>query len=150
MINPNYVYSCKCLSVYDGDTATFDIDLGFNFKVQNQHFRFYGINAPEMKAKTKKGKLAAIKSRDYVSAAILGTDVSVQFFKNPSTDAEKQEKYGRYLAVIYYTNAAGVQINLNDELVALGLAVPYMIDQTMPAKLASFIKRQAARIRGKK
>lgn len=142
MINPNFVYTCKCISVYDGDTATFDIDLGFNFKHLNQHFRFYGINAPEIKSRSKKGKLAALKARDYVSAAILGRDVSVQFFKNPSTDTAKQEKYGRYLAVIYYKNSAGAQVKLNDELVTLGLAVPYMIDQEPPAsKVGSLIKR---------
>ncbi len=127
MIEPNYIYNCRCTEVYDGDTITIDIDLGFNFKHQDQKLRLYGINAPEMKTGSARSKVRGAKSRDYVRAAILGKEVLVQFFKNPSSDSAKQEKYGRYLAVIYYT-VDGVQRKLNEEMVTLGLAVPYMLD----------------------
>ncbi len=126
MIEPNFIYRCKCIRVTDGDTASFDIDLGFKFWHHDQQFRFYGINAPELKSKVPAVKLAAEKSRDFVKNAIEGQDVDVQFIKNPSTHAPKIEKYGRYLALVY-CKMFGEQVCLNQKLVDLELAKPYMI-----------------------
>jgi len=39
-----YFYKAIIRSVYDGDTATADIDLGFNCWMKNEKLRFYGIH----------------------------------------------------------------------------------------------------------
>ena len=44
----NYTYYAKLISVIDGDTADFDIDLGFHVHI-HLSVRFKGYNAPEIK-----------------------------------------------------------------------------------------------------
>jgi endonuclease YncB( thermonuclease family) len=51
--NPFYIYKAKVTDVYDGDTITVDIELGFYTKLQDQKIRLYGINTPEMKGSDK-------------------------------------------------------------------------------------------------
>ena len=42
MENSKYHYSAKVKEVYDGDTITCDIDLGFGITLNDQKFRFFG------------------------------------------------------------------------------------------------------------
>lgn len=127
MIEPNYVMSCVCVKVTDGDTVLLDIDLGFKFVHRGQQIRLYGINTPEVNSKFESTRARALKAKAYVKAAVEGKSVNVLFIKNSSTSAAKVEKYGRYLATVFYKNADGVQKNLNTELVELGLAKPYLL-----------------------
>ena len=39
MIEPQYTYRCRVVSVYDGDTVTVDLDLGLNVWLQDQKLR---------------------------------------------------------------------------------------------------------------
>lgn len=41
-----YEYRAFVRKVYDGDTITVDIDLGFEVLLKNQKLRLYGINTP--------------------------------------------------------------------------------------------------------
>jgi micrococcal nuclease len=43
-----YFYKAKIISVYDGDTVTAVIDLGFEI-TKKIKIRLYGINAPEIR-----------------------------------------------------------------------------------------------------
>ncbi len=43
----------KVVNVYDGDTITVDIDLGFNMVMCNQKLRLYGINTPEVRGEER-------------------------------------------------------------------------------------------------
>lgn len=110
-----YEYQATPLNVVDGDTVDLRVDLGFGvYRVDR--FRLLGINTPELHAKDPAERKRANDAREKL-ALLLGTGpVVIQTVK------DKQEKYGRYLARIL---ANGMDVNA--ELVHLGLAVPYMV-----------------------
>lgn len=88
---PPYTYKAHVLDVYDGDTITVEIDLGFNIRF-TEKVRLVGINAPEMKGADKpKGT----KSRDALRKIILKKEVIIK------TEKDEKEKYGRYLGTIF-------------------------------------------------
>jgi endonuclease YncB( thermonuclease family) len=59
-------YPAKCVAIHDGDTATFDLDLGFAVRIPGQSWagktmlscRVFGINAPELSTDAGKAALA--------------------------------------------------------------------------------------------
>lgn len=103
-----YYYSAKVTKVYDGDTITCDVDLGFDINMSNQKIRLYGIDAPELRGPKR---TFGIVSRDSLRKWILGKDIELQ------TIQDKKGKYGRYLGIIYIEGE-----NINDKLVSLNLA----------------------------
>jgi len=112
---PDYVYRAHVAEVYDGDTITVDIDLGFGIWMKDQTIRLYGIDTPELR---KEEREQGLKVRNYVRDLILGKDVVIESYKG------KKGKYGRWLAVVFYDTNSG-QKNLNQELLEKGLAKPY-------------------------
>ena len=111
-----YTYKATVVSVYDGDTMTVDIDLGFRVQMR-MVLRLYGINTPEVRGPERESGLA---SRDWVRLQCPpGKEIVVESYK------DKQGKYGRYLATIWLPSHddLGTPVNMNDRLVDLGLAV---------------------------
>ena len=105
-----YEYRAKIIKVYDGDTVTAEVDLGFKIKI-TEKLRLAGINAPEVRGIDKeKGKL----SRDFLRELILDKDVTIK------TNKDKKGKYGRYIAEIFLDD---IEISINDHLVLSGHAV---------------------------
>lgn len=99
----------KILKVYDGDTFTFEVDLGFSIKVK-ERLRLARVDTPEVRGNEKiKGKFV----RDHVRELILGQDVEIHVMK--------KGKYGRYIAEVYF-KMEGQQYNLSDFLIAKGYA----------------------------
>lgn len=87
-----YTYTARVVSVYDGDTATVDIDLGFDVWLTSQDLRFYCINAPEVRGLERTAGLAV---RDEVRGWLVpGQMITIQ------TVQDRSEKYGRWLALI--------------------------------------------------
>ena len=119
--NPNsmYTYDAEVVSVYDGDTATATVDLGFKVSAIKVKLRFYGIDTAEIRGGTETTKLAAREARDYVKEKVLGKKVRMKSLG--------KGKYGRYLAIIWPVDDDGnvAEESLNDELVRLGLAKVY-------------------------
>jgi endonuclease YncB( thermonuclease family) len=147
----DFTYQAVVKSVYDGDTIIVDvdlssllelrtlsnslerIDLGFSVDIpldwakllargqekiwlRNQRIRFYGINCPELRTS------AGLKAMVYVRSLLpVGSTVLVQTFR--VSDRTKQEKYGRYLGVIFLED-----MNLNQHLINKGYAVPFMVE----------------------
>lgn len=106
-----YTYKAKVIDVYDGDTITVDIDLGFNIWKRNEKIRLASINAPEVRGKNKdKG----IVVRDYLRLLILNREVTLKTIK------DKKEKYGRYLGVIFLNEE-----NINNKLLEENLVKEY-------------------------
>lgn len=117
MIKTNlYTYKPIDLKVIDGDTIRCSLNLGFDVSLQEQTFRLYGVNAPEMK--TPEGKQVKATMEAWCET---GRNIEIQTIKTPAGKA-KREKYGRWLAIITSDG-----INLNEKLVELGLAVAYMV-----------------------
>jgi micrococcal nuclease len=104
----DYKYKAKVLRVIDGDTVVFSIDCGFKIKYEAE-CRFYGIDTPELRKKDQKE--AALVSKQWVEDNI-GTEVIIY--------SKEIDKYGRPLVVVYKGD-----LNLNEKLIELGLAVKY-------------------------
>ncbi|MEO0636595.1 MAG: thermonuclease family protein [Pseudomonadota bacterium] len=106
-----YAYRAIITEVYDGDTVTADVDLGFKTWRRDERLRLYGIDAPEVRGAERSEGLSA---RDALRRRVLGEDVVICTIK------DKTGKYGRYLAEIFLDGE-----NINDWLVAEGYAEPY-------------------------
>jgi micrococcal nuclease len=113
MQEKDYTYKAIVLDVYDGDTCTVDIDLGFGIWMKKQKLRLYGINTPEL---TGEQKQDGIKTRDYLASLIMGKEVIIE------TQKDKAEKYGRWLATIWLDG-----VNLNKKLIEEGYAREYLV-----------------------
>jgi len=115
-----YHYRAEVVSVYDADTITVSVDLGFKIKVE-QVLRFSRIDAWEVQGPERPRGIVA---RDWLRGVLTeGTKIFVQTIK------DKQGKYGRYIAEIFvespkHPEGSGELFfrNLNDELVSLGHA----------------------------
>ena len=121
--NSMYTYDAEILSVYDGDTATATVDLGFKVSAIKVKLRFYGIDTAEIRGGTEATKIAAREARDYVKEKILGKKVRMKSLG--------KGKYGRYLAIIWPIDDNGepLEESINDELVRLGMAKHYMANK---------------------
>lgn len=98
------------MAVYDADTMTAEIDLGFSIKF-TEKLRLLSIDAWELRGEEREKGLIA---RDRVRELVLGKEVIINTYK------DKKGKYGRYLAVVYIDG-----VNLNQLLLDEGHAVPY-------------------------
>lgn len=115
MRQPPYTYRAKFVDLYDGDTCTLDIDLGFGMTYR-ANCRLFGINTPELRGETRE---AGMRARDAAKAMLEGHDwLMVKTHKG-------QEKFGRWLAEISTPDSTAT---VNDRLVSQGHAVEYMRD----------------------
>ena len=103
-----YTYNAKITSVYDGDTVTADVDLGFHIWAAGEKLRLHRINAPEVRGAERPQGLI---SRDWLREKLVGKDVLIRTIK------DKKGKYGRYLVEIFLNG-----VNINDQLVKEDLA----------------------------
>ena len=106
-----YEYRAFVRKVYDGDTVTVDIDLGFDVVLKGQKIRLLKINAPEVRGEQR---LEGLKSRDALRKRIGNKWVKVK------TQQDKKGKYGRWLGEIWLDD-----ICVDDWLIQEGLAVEY-------------------------
>jgi len=113
MIAQRYVYHAQIINVVDGDTVDANVDLGFNifFKVR---LRLNGINTAELKDADATKRAAGNRAKERVTELLKGRNVVIE--------SRKIDKYGRYLADIYLDS-----VNINQQLITEGLAVPYMV-----------------------
>ena len=105
-----YQYKAKIIDVYDGDTVTAVVDLGF-LHFQEMKLRLYGIDTPELRGEERE---QGIIVRDILREMILDKEVVINSYK------DKQGKYGRYLATILLDD-----VNINQWLLDEGHAVVY-------------------------
>ena len=103
-----YTYKAMITSVYDGDTVTADVDLGFRNWVKGEKLRLSRINTPEVRGVERPEGLI---SRDWLREKLMGQEVIIKTLK------DKKGKYGRYVVEIYFEGR-----NVNDWLVEEGLA----------------------------
>ena len=131
-----YQYKAIIQKVVDGDTLEIAIDLGLSVWIHDEKIRLYGIDTPEVfgvKKGTPEWELG-MKASDFVKSILKEKDeIIIQTIK------DKQEKYGRYLGLVYVkisvetlTGLADIRMIedyscLNDILVRKGLAKVYML-----------------------
>jgi len=116
-----YWYDAALLRVVDGDTVDVVLDLGFRI-AWTVRLRLYGINAYELTSSDPALRQKALAGKAFVEANLAGRRLVIQ------THLDRQEKFGRWLGTVWaFDGAASTWLNVNDALVAAGLAVPYMV-----------------------
>lgn len=113
-----YSYKAKVIDVYDGDTLTIVVDLGFKIKHEIK-LRLNGLNTPEIRTKDKREKELGKQVRDYVRELVLNKEILVK--------TTKAEKFGRYLADVYIGD-----LHLNNHLIKKEYARPYFGEKRGP------------------
>lgn len=108
-----YEYSATVISVYDGDTITVSVDMGFHI-TQTMSVRLARINSPEVRGGSS---TEGLEARDYLRSILLGKKVTLVTYK------DGKEKYGRYLADVYLGEPRVFNC-VNDMMVAKGFAQP--------------------------
>lgn len=98
-------YNAEVISVYDGDTVTCDIDLGFDVHTI-QKVRLHGIDAPEIRGEERPEGLI---SRDALRGLINGEDIRIV--------NHGRGKYGRVIGELYIDT-----ISVSDWMVRNGYA----------------------------
>lgn len=109
-----FTYKAQIINVVDGDTVDVDIDLGFNVWVRDVRLRLNRINAYETKlykGVTEEERDKGLQAKEFVKSA-------AESGKNIVVTTIGQGKYGRWIAELVIDD-----ININDELVNLGLAI---------------------------
>jgi len=107
-----YIYKANVIKVYDGDTITVIVDLGFKIKT-TEKIRLSNIDTPEIRGSEREDGLV---SKKWLLDKILGKDIILKTFR------DKKGKYGRYIGEIYLE---GEEISLNEQLINNGLAERY-------------------------
>lgn len=107
----SYNYFAYVTSVYDGDTITVDIDLGFGILFKNQKIRLYGIDTPEIRGEER---TEGLKSKEYLQNLILNKNIILETIK------DKKCKYGRYLGIIHLDGN-----NINEIMMKNSMAKKY-------------------------
>lgn len=114
----NFTRNVKVIEVVDGDTIKIMSDGGYN-GFTKATIRLLDINTAETKSKTAFSKMMADKAEAFVKEKILNKEVIVESYKF------KDGGFGRYLGIVYYDDENGQQVNLNQQLLDLGLARTY-------------------------
>ena len=109
-----YTYKATVNSIYDGDTIRVDIDLGFGIIFRDQSLRLLGIDTPEVRGEER--------SQGLMSKAFVEQRIPVGSVIKIVTQRDRKEKFGRYLATVYYGEESK---NLNEELLNSGMASKY-------------------------
>lgn len=104
-------YEALVTNVYDGDTVTADISLGFGVLLTKQKLRLSKVRAPEIRGLTRADGLI---TRDALREKIDKKLVTIE------TDGYSKGKYGRWLVIVYVDDFC-----VNDWLIASGLASLY-------------------------
>jgi endonuclease YncB( thermonuclease family) len=107
-----YNYNAYVTYVIDGDTLKLEIDVGFDGQ-RHETIRLKGIDCPELD--TPEG----LAAKRFVEAQL----AHCEFITIKSTRTQRKEKWGRYLADVFYTNKTGKQVYLNNLLLEKGYAV---------------------------
>jgi len=110
-----YEYRAIVTKVYDGDTITVDIDLGFDIWMKKRSIRLSGIDTPEIRGEERPEGL--ISKEALLEKMPVGSEVILK------TEKDATGKYGRYLAEVYLPNEP---MSLNEWLLNNGYAQPYM------------------------
>ena len=105
-----YEYKAFVTKVYDGDTITVDIDLGFGVFLRAQKIRLAGIDAPEIRGTERN---LGIITRDRLREMILNKEVTLKTYK------DRKGKYGRWIADVYCDDVFINERLIDEDLVEL-------------------------------
>ena len=111
-----YQYKIKKINkVIDGDTIDAEISLGFNITI-SQRIRLKNLNAAETRTLNLEEKAKGLEAKEWLKKELSREGELI-------IETEKEDKYGRYLGVLYY---AGDFISINQKMLNEEIAKPYM------------------------
>lgn len=115
---PNNQYRAICKAVYDGDTYTMLVDLGFyTFKMVRVRLR--GVDTAELRESDPVLKEQAYRARDRVCELLLDKYCLIKTEKDHTS-------FDRWIAdVFYYEEGTALPHSMAEQLLAEGLAVPF-------------------------
>lgn len=117
MVYPYNTFRAICTEVYDGDTYTMLVDLGF-YTYITLRVRMKSIDTPEVKTKDLVEKTAGLAARDRVAELILNKPCVIVTDKDTTS-------FDRWIAEVYYFGEDGSMIHLGQQLLDEKHAVPY-------------------------
>lgn len=100
--------------------------VGFHLEEPDVDVRLRGVNAPEFHSADPTARDAAEKAKAYVHDALSSaTEIRLQTYA--------EDHFGRWIGNIWYQDAGGTWHHLNQNLLDLGLARPFMgaVDPTI-------------------
>lgn len=114
-----YKYKAYVKDVYDGDTITVDISLGFHVNMTDIKVRLVGIDTPEVRTRDLDEKEKGLATRDWLRERILGKKVLLH--------TAKRGKFGRWLGTIWdlEKDKPEFENSYNKQLISEGLAKEY-------------------------
>jgi micrococcal nuclease len=118
-----YLYSARVLDVIDGDTLKVELDLGLSvYKVEK--LRLFGVNTPETYGVSKDSEeyKKGVEATNFVVDALQEADENILV----ETIKDREGKYGRLLALVYFEKGC-----LNQILVEEGLAIDIGINEKL-------------------
>jgi micrococcal nuclease len=115
-----YEYRATLKKVVDGDTVDVELSLGFDI-YQSHRLRLYGVNTPELHDRDATIRAKALEAKQFLIDTLptAAGAITVRSHKDAG------DKYGRYLAELFLPEQ---EVSVNQQLVARGLAVPFMTD----------------------
>lgn len=118
MYFPQYKYKATIVEVHDADTIIVNWDMGRKIIIEDETIRLAWIDSNEL------GTIEGENAGDWLKRKLPpGTVIGLETIKLKSgrnKGSEKQEKYGRYLGVVWLDG-----VNLNEQLLNLGFAKVY-------------------------
>ena len=113
-----YYYIAEVVKVYDGDTCTCVVDLGFKTSVRIK-VRLLGIDTPEIRTKDLDEKKKGLETRDWLREKILGKKVLLH--------TKERGKFGRWLGMIWQIDQEEPEFknSYNGQLINEGFAKEY-------------------------
>mgnify|MGYP000146113953 CR=1 FL=1 len=115
-----FVVKALILRVVDGDTMEVRVDALFGIQ-KLETIRLMGIDTPEIHSRSAPERIKAHEAKDWLKERVEGKQVWLRTWK-------EKEKFGRYLADIFFEDPAESEIPLesvNNEMIELGLGKPY-------------------------
>lgn len=112
-MDPVYVYRATATKVYDGDTFTALVDLGFRVSCTIS-VRVLGVDTPEMKDPDPEKRAAAKKAQQFTEGLLLGKQFLIESYKD-------RESFARWVCAVWIDGS-----RLDDMLIDAGLGV-YMM-----------------------
>lgn len=111
-----YFYNADVKKIIDGDTLDIVIDLGFD-TLRKTRVRLYGVNTPESRTSNLEEKKLGLAAKEFTEQWIINSGNKIKL----QTIIDKNEKYGRVLAMVWNDNNEC----LNKDIISSGLAREY-------------------------
>lgn len=115
---PFTAYRAICKEVYDGDTYTMLVDLGFHTYVTIR-VRLNGVDIPELDAKDPTVRMAGLAARNQLRRLLLDQPCIIYTQKDT-------QSFNRWVADVYLADPTNGNINIAEYLLEHNLAVPYI------------------------